>query len=542
MTEPIFYDLYCRKSQEEEDRQILSLEAQEKECHEFAEKNGIKIRKIWRESFSAKAPGREDFNQMLQDVAAGKIQGILSWHPDRLSRNSVDGGLIIYYLDQGLLKDLAFPTYYFDNNPQGKWMLNIQFGQSKYYVDTLSVNVKRGNRMKIEKGWRTNMAPNGYLNNKADKTIVSDTERFPIIQKAIKEVVYGHSTVMEALDKLNNEYGFRSHKFKKRGGQPMSRSAFYHTLTNPFYYGILLHEGKEHQGKHEPMITIEEFDKLQVILGKKGKPRPQKHEFPLTGQIRCGECNSMITAETKSKYFPQTHNNAVYTYYRCSKKNPSIKCTQKYIRDTELEKQIDYILGGITIPESFHNWALKYLDYMNQHEEKVEETSLKQLHEQHEDARQEMRVLTRLRIREQVDDVTFAEEKKRIEADIKRLEDLLGDANKRADKWADFVAETFDFAYYARMRFAHGELPEKREVFVKIGSNFILKDQKLALELDKDYFGFTEDFVKQIDPLGIDEKRMDKLQEASLVPDDPRWLRGMDSNHDRRSQNPSSCR
>jgi len=172
------YDIYCRKSQEDEDRQVLSLEAQEKECREYAAKNGIKIRKLLLESFSAKSPGRKQFSTMMQDIADGKIQGILAWHPDRLSRNSVDGGLIIYYLDQGCLKDLVFPTYHFENNPQGKWMLNIQFGQSKYYIDSLSVNVKRGNRLKLEKGWRPNMAPAGYLNNKEDKTIIADPIRF----------------------------------------------------------------------------------------------------------------------------------------------------------------------------------------------------------------------------------------------------------------------------------------------------------------------------------------------------------------------------
>ena len=65
----------------------------------------------------------------------GVAQGILSWHPDRLARNSVDGGKIIYLLDTAVLKDLKFPSFWFEDTPQGKFMLNIAFGQSKYYVD-----------------------------------------------------------------------------------------------------------------------------------------------------------------------------------------------------------------------------------------------------------------------------------------------------------------------------------------------------------------------------------------------------------------------
>ena len=72
----------------------------------------------------------------------------------RLARNSIDGGQIIYLLDRGSLKDLKFATQSFENNPQGKFMLSITFGYSKYYVDALSENVKRGNRAKVERGWR----------------------------------------------------------------------------------------------------------------------------------------------------------------------------------------------------------------------------------------------------------------------------------------------------------------------------------------------------------------------------------------------------
>ena len=81
---------------------------------------------------------------MLERIEAGEAEGILAWHPDRLARNSVDGGRIIYLLDTGKIKTLKFPTFRFESDPQGKFMLNIMFGQSKYYVDSLSENTKRG--------------------------------------------------------------------------------------------------------------------------------------------------------------------------------------------------------------------------------------------------------------------------------------------------------------------------------------------------------------------------------------------------------------
>ena len=138
--------LYARKSTDEPDRQILSIEAQVAELEEFAAKESLKIVSFVTESKTAKEPGRQKFAEVLKEIEDGKANGILSWHPDRLARNSVDGGKIIYLLDTGKLLDLKFPSFWFENTPQGKFMLSIAFGQSKYYVDNLSENIKRGHR------------------------------------------------------------------------------------------------------------------------------------------------------------------------------------------------------------------------------------------------------------------------------------------------------------------------------------------------------------------------------------------------------------
>src|SRR3989344_1080177 len=146
------YVLYARKSTESEERQILSIEAQVSELKEFAAKEKLEIVASLCEAQTAKEPGRTKFAEMLSFLQSGKADGILSWHPDRLARNSIDGGQIVYLLDTGKIKDLKFPTRWFENTSQGKFMLNIAFGQSKYYVDNLSENVKRGIRQKLRNG------------------------------------------------------------------------------------------------------------------------------------------------------------------------------------------------------------------------------------------------------------------------------------------------------------------------------------------------------------------------------------------------------
>ena len=129
--------LYARKSTDVEDKQVLSIEAQIAELRAFAKQNNLNVVDVFIEKQSAKIPGRPIFSEMLDKIEKNEADGILAWHPDRLARNSVDGGQIIYLIDCGRIAALKFPQFWFEPTPQGKFMLNIAFGQSKYYVDSL---------------------------------------------------------------------------------------------------------------------------------------------------------------------------------------------------------------------------------------------------------------------------------------------------------------------------------------------------------------------------------------------------------------------
>ena len=334
--------IYTRKSTDDKDRQVRSIPDQLAELHELAKKEQLEIVDVFVEKQTAKIPGRPVFGEMIARMEGGEAQGILAWHPDRLARNSVDGGKIIYLVDTGVISEMKFPTFWFDPTPQGKFMLSIAFSQSKYYVDNLSENIKRGHRNKLKDGIWPRNAPLGYLNDKENKVIIPDPERSPYIVKAFEAYASGKYTLRQIRD-LITELGFRSQR-----EQVLSISNIHNILQNPIYYGLLRYGGEIHEGKHKPIITKKLFDSVQEVMSRKSKPKGKGlKEYLYRGFFRCGECGCFITTETQ-----KGHN-----YLRCTKrKNP---CTQKYVREELITSQIKEEIKKVSLPLDWTNWMIE---------------------------------------------------------------------------------------------------------------------------------------------------------------------------------------
>src|SRR5439155_21511110 len=164
---------------------------------------------------------------------------------------------------------------------------------------SLIENVKRGNRTKLENGWLPNKAPIDYLNDRSTKTIVKDPQRFSIVRQMWDLMLSGAYTPPAILEIATNKWGLRTRDSRRTGGKPLSRSNLYDLFGNPFYAGVILWTGKTYSGKHEPMVTLDEFQRVQEILGRPCQPRPHDKIFAYTGMIRCGECGLSVTAEEK---------------------------------------------------------------------------------------------------------------------------------------------------------------------------------------------------------------------------------------------------
>lgn len=346
----IKYCVYARKSTESEERQVLSIDSQTKEMLELANKDGLEIVEIKRESHSAKATGqRPIFNELLNDIRAGKFNAILTWAPDRLSRNAGDLGALVDLIDQKLLLEIRTFGQKFTNSPNEKFLLMILGSQAKLENDQKGVNVKRGQRSRCEMGLRPGIAPTGYLNEKRmDRKChaLVDPDRAPVIKQIFEKVANEKWSGRRIYHWLKHDLNFYT-----RGNKNLSLSNVYTILQNPFYYGIFeypVSSGNWYTGKHEPIITKELFDKTREQL-KRDRIQRDSKEFAFTKLITCGHCGSGITADEKLKQLADG-TTARYVYYGCTRSR-DLHCKGGYMREEELVRQLLNIIDQIDINE-----------------------------------------------------------------------------------------------------------------------------------------------------------------------------------------------
>ncbi len=346
------YCLYARKSTEAEDKQVLSIESQVKEMLALAEKDNLKVVEIKKEAHSSKEVGqREIFNQMLTDVREGKYNGILTWAPDRLSRNAGDLGSLVDLMDQKLLLEIRTYGQRFTNSPNEKFLLMILCSQAKLENDHKGENVKRGLRAKCEMGWRPGMAPLGYLHDKfakkGQKRVLIDSDRAPVIKQMFEKVAFEGASGRDLLNWLNKEVEFRT-----RTGKRIVLSRIYVILKDSFYYGEFEYpvgSNKWYKGGHDPIITKELFLKAQAELLVPPRRHPGTNDFEFTRLLYCGSCASGICAEEKFKHQKNgtTHR---YVYYHCTR-GKDRNCKEKAIREEELLNQLLRLIDKIDIYE-----------------------------------------------------------------------------------------------------------------------------------------------------------------------------------------------
>lgn len=348
------YCLYARKSSESDERQAMSIDSQLTEMRELAERDGLNVVCELQESHSAKDSGKRPvYMKILKGVVDDEYNAILTWAPDRLSRNAGDLGSLVDLMDQGKLLHIKTYSQTFSNNPNEKFLLMILCSQAKLENDNKSINVMRGMKTKLNMGWRPGVAPLGYMNRAfaGVKDIIVDPERAPYIKQVFEKTAQG--VPGREIQRWLAEVGCTN-----RSSRNISLSQIYLMLNNTFYYGEFEwpeKSGNWYKGSHKPLITKELYNQIHIgRIDYKGKPGSKT--FAFKGLLTCSKCGSSITAEEKHKLLKDgTYNRHVY--YSCAK-GKDRNCDQKYMNEKDLIEQ--------------------FKKYINEHESEIQVSHLVQ--------------------------------------------------------------------------------------------------------------------------------------------------------------------
>src|SRR3990167_3767182 len=459
----IKYFIYCRKSSEDEERQVLSIEAQLTELREFAKQNNLFVVKEYYESKTAKEPGREIFNEMLGEMEKGNAQGILAWNPDRLARNSIDGGKIIYFVDTLKIVALKFPTFWFEATPQGKFMLSVAFGQAKYYTDNLRENILRGIRQKIRRGGQPAKAPLGYFNEPRLRTIEPDRKTFGKVKECLGAFATGEYT-LTAIQRKMFSVGLVG-----KTGKPLHLASIEHILTNPFYYGHFQYRGEVHVGSHKPMIAKKLFDEIQIALVQNGKPRKKRgpKNFQFLGFATCGVCGYAITAERHIK-----KSGLKFIYYRCTHKSKTISCTEKrFLREEVLTEQVKNLCQKVSLPDEWREKFLEKLENENKEPRHSSDLFAQNLRDNISAIKNRLERLTDAYLGEALELAEYQEKKNVLMAEKKTIEEKLSDFERKGNHWLELMRNWIIEANQAENLIKQENHSGMKDFLVDIGSN-----------------------------------------------------------------------
>ncbi len=523
----IEYSAYHRKSTESEDRQILSIESQIDKSTEMARALGVKLKEehLFTESKSAKITNnRPEFTKMVNLIEKGKISGIIVWHADRLSRNAIDSAVLIDLMDRNKLIEIVTPTQTFRNTPIDKFMFMLSCTQAKMENDKKAIDVKRGMSKAASMGNFPGMAAIGYLNDKflpkGQKHTSKDPERFDMVRKMWDLMLTGTTNPLKILEIATNEWGLRS-----KNGNKLSRSNIYWLFRNSYYAGIFEYpkrSGNWHQGTHEPMITLEEFDRVQAILGKRGSPRPKSHVFEFTGMMHCGECNGVVTAENKTKY-QKNGNVHTYVYYHCTKR-VNHDCKQGGIEIDELKKQITKEIGTIEIPAEFHSFGMKWFQNENEKEVSSQKIILGTNQKAYNIIVDKLSRLIDMRASGEISPDEFAKKQAEYLIEKNELKNLLESTDIRVNKWNRTADEMFTFIEQAQDRFKNGTRQTKRSILSTLGSNPLIKDKIINVDIEKSLLPMKKVSIEvkaikeALEPLNTIDKQKDFERICSQSP------------------------
>jgi len=524
-TTSIKYFIYARKSSESEDRQMASIDDQITELKKLAKEKKLNVKDILSESKSAKNPiGRVVFNQMIERIHKGEANGIICWKLNRLARNPIDGGQISWLLQQGTVQHIQ--TYGRSFYPTDNvLMMAVELGMANQFIRDLSVDTKRGLRNRAKRGLPNGVAHIGYLNDltkeKGNRDWKKDPVRYPLVKKLLNMMLTGKYSVCELHKYAKDELKLTTPTRKKTGGKPIALSYMYTFLRDPIHAGFFFQKNNEEKiryefSKFEPMISEDDYWKIQDLLGKKGVPRITNRRAVYNYFAKCGTCGGNLSTDFKfqvicsscKKKFSHLNTSScpscnlpisrmakptflTYIFYYCiNNKKHRTNCPDSGIEEKSLEAQLLADMENIAISKELSAWCIDNIGKVK--DEALEDSINAQRNFEQEKKSLEDRLkrLTMLRISNDYspeENTDFDKLQKELRYELSLLELKMSDNNI---DWMSEAKKDFNLMSEIQFIIKNGTVEQKKELLYEFGSNLTVSAKKLTVTSKKSIEAF----------------------------------------------------
>jgi site-specific DNA recombinase len=484
--------IYARVSSKEQEKEGFSIPAQLKLLKEYAAANGFAVAQEYIDVETAKQTGRAAFGEMVAFLKANRaVRAMLVEKTDRLYRNLKDW-VTIDELDV----EMHFPkegvVLSRESRSSEKFMHGIKVLMAKNYIDNLSEEARKGMQEKAEQGIWPTKTPLGYKNitgPDGKKIIAVEPTLAPIVARLFDWYARGDISLKEAARKAH-----AAGLTYPKSGAKVPVSTVHTILRNRLYTGWFEWNGKLIQGKHEPLVPVDQWERVQGVLDGRfaSKAKRGRHDFAFSGLIACHACGCAVVGEIKKQR---------YFYYHCTGyadkcQGNSASCRRKHVREEALEAQFTELLGRLRFDDEVLEWVRDALHASHADERHEHEEAIKRHQAEHKRLQGRINAIYVDKL-DAVVDTTFynrmsnqwREEQNRCQREIER--------HQNADKsYKDEGVALLDLARNAQRLFAKQEPREKRRLLNFLLSNCTWEDGKVVATLRQPFDMLAETVIK----------------------------------------------
>jgi site-specific DNA recombinase len=511
--------IYARVSSKEQEKEGFSIPAQLKLLKEYAAANGFAMAQEYVDVETAKQTGRAAFGEMVAYLKAHpSVRVMLVEKTDRLYRNLKDW-VTVDELDV----EMHFPkegvVLSRDSRSSEKFMHGIKVLMAKNYIDNLSEEARKGMQEKAEQGIWPTKTPLGYRNitgPDGKKIIAAEPAIAPLIAKLFEWYARGDISLKEAARKAH-----AAGLSYPKSGAKVPVSTVHTILRNRLYAGWFEWNGMLIQGKHEALVPVELWERVQDVLDGRfaKKAKRGKHDFAFSGLIACHACGCAVVGEIKKQR---------YVYYHCTgyaekcKGNPA-SCRRKHVREEALEAQFTELLGRLRFDDEVLEWVRDALHASHGDERREHEDAIKRHQAEHKRLQDRINAMYVDKLDGLVDTAFYdrmsnqwREEQNRCQREVER--------HQNADKsYKDEGVALLDLARNAQRLFAKQEPREKRRLLNFVLSNCTWEEGEVIATFRQPFDMLAETATAAA--------RVEVVEEAKSSKNEI-WLGDLDSNQD----------